>query len=305
MERQARFILVGFFLLLTISGLILFYNWITAANDVVNSEPRDIQFQGSVSGLSIGSDVRYLGVQIGRVSSITLSPSEAGRVDVAIESSKGLPAAEQLIAALEAQGITGLSIIELRDKQPGEASFPLASGVIAGYPSLLSRLSTSADDITASTAAVLTKINTLLSEENLTALSGTIAEAQTLTTNLAAASVQMEELVASVTRITAELEETLPDYRAMAISLDQEMVPAVVAAGNSLQDASDAVAEAVGTNQPQLRRLLQKDLPTLIGLTDDLARSLDGINQTMGNINDEPGAIFFGEQVREVEISLE
>jgi ABC-type transporter Mla subunit MlaD len=115
----------------------------------------------------------------------------------------------------------------------------------------------------------------------------------------------MEELVASVTRITAELEETLPDYRAMAISLDKEMVPAVVAAGNSLQDASDAVSEAVGTNQPQLRRLLQKDLPTLIGLTDDLARSLDGINQTMVNINDEPGAIFFGEQVREVEISLE
>lgn len=305
MERRARVIMVTLFLLVTAAAFLGFSRWINAPTETAETEPRAIQFQGSVSGLSVGSEARYLGVPVGRVSSIALAPSHMGRVDVVIEAQRALPPARQLVAALEAQGITGLSIIELSDRSAEDSLFAVAENVIPGVPSLIARLSDSADDITQTTDEVLEKINALLSDENLEALSKTVQQVDDMSANIANATGDLDTLVASLNRISAELELTLPDYQAMALSLDNDMVPAVVRAGEALTEASDAVADAVGSNQPQLQRLLQKDLPTLIGLTDELARSLNGINQTMGNINDEPGALLYGEQVPEVEISLE
>ncbi len=305
MERRARVIMVSIFLLVTAAALLGFFRWITASPEAEDSVPQLIQFDGSVSGLSIGSEARYLGVPIGRVSSIQLSPAASGRVDVIIDAQQVLPPPGQLVAALQPQGITGLSIIELSDRTAGDMLFEVPEGAIPGLPSLITRLSDSAGDITQSTDEVLAKINQLLSTENLDALSSTVQQVDEMSANIASATGDLDTLIASLNRISAELEQTLPDYQAMALSLNNEMVPAVVSAGNSLRDASDAVADAVGTNQAQLQRLLQKDLPTLMGLTDELARSLDGINQTIGNINDEPGALLFGQQVPEVEISLE
>ena len=58
MERRARLIMVTLFLLVTGTLFSVFYRWITAPTEAAETEPRAIQFQGSVSGLSIGSEAR-------------------------------------------------------------------------------------------------------------------------------------------------------------------------------------------------------------------------------------------------------
>ena len=99
-----------------------------------------------------------------------------------------------------------------------------------------------------------------------------------------------------------EIEQSLPDFQAVAVRLDQDVLPAVADAGRSLQRATDAVAGSIGENGEELSQLIEKELPTLIGMTDELAAALQEFNELLGNINEEPGALLYGEQVREVEI---
>ncbi|MCZ6831026.1 MAG: MlaD family protein [Gammaproteobacteria bacterium] len=305
MERNARIILVSVFLVLTVVAVWIFYDWINANANAIPLEERLVEFEGSVSGLSIGSDVRYLGVPVGRVSSIKLIPERAWRVDVMIGTRQRLPDSAQLVAILEGQGITGLSVIELRDRQPGEGEFEVPAGAIPGLPSVLSQLSNSAGSVTESAATVLARINLLLNQKTITNLQQSVEHIRVLTGNLAAASNQLGDLTSSITRVSRELEKTLPDYRAVAQRLNQDVAPAVVAAGNSIRAASDALTGSLGENGGQLSHLMNKELPTLIGMTDELALALQRLNQTLGNITDEPGSLLYGERLKEVEISLE
>ncbi len=305
MERNARIILVTTFVLLSLLALAGFYQWIKGPDPQKMGNELTILFDGSVSGLSIGSEVRYLGVPIGRVNDIALSREYPGRVDVSFGSREALPAVENIVALLEAQGITGLSVIELRERADETPGFEVPPGVIPGYPSLFSQLAGSAGRITSSVEHTLQRLDRLLSDQAAEDLGVTIAELRTLSENLATASTDIDELMTSAGRVSAELENTLPAFRSVAQRLDSEVLPTVTEAGRSLQSATDAVSNALGENGEEVQALLSEELPALVGLTDDLAGTLRELNRLLGNINAEPGALLYGESVREVEIDRE
>jgi phospholipid/cholesterol/gamma-HCH transport system substrate-binding protein len=305
MERNARIILVTTFVVITVLALIGFYRWIQGPDPEKIGTEIPILFDGSVSGLSIGSDVRYLGVPVGRVSAIGLSREFPGRVDVVFGTHEALPPPDTMVAVLEAQGITGLSIVELRERTDQTPGFEVPAGVIPGYPSLLSQLAGSAGRISHSVETTLGRINEMLDDETAENLGVTIRELRSLSTNLAAASGDIDELLASAARVSSELEQTLPEFRAVAQRLERDVLPTISDAGRSFQDATDTIATSVGENSDEIRQLLARDLPTLIGITDDLAGTLQELDELLGNINDEPGALLYGEQVREVEINRE
>ena len=302
MERNARIILVTTFIVIGVIALVAFYRWIQGPDPEKLGVDRAILFDGSVSGLSIGSEVRYLGVPIGRVSGISLSREFPGRVDVVFGTTEVLPPAERMVALLQAQGITGLSIIELRERSEEVPGFDVPDGVIPGYPSLFAQLAGSAGRISSSVEATLGRINDILNEDTAENLSVTIQELRYLSGNLATASENVDELLASAARIGSELEASLPEFRSTAQTLNREVLPTVNEAGRSLQQATDSVTVALGDNREALQQLISKDLPTLIGITDQLAETLRTLDHLLGSINEEPGALLYGERVREKEI---
>lgn len=302
MERNARFILVSTFVIITVLALLLFYRWIQGPDPKDMGVDTAILFDGSVSGLSIGSDVRYLGVPIGRVSGISLSREFPGRVDVKFATREVLPPVSDMVALLEAQGITGLSIIELRTKSADTPGFDVPAGIIPGYPSIFSQLAGSAGRITDAIESTLNRVNTVLDEDTAADLSATIGDLRVLSANLAGASTDFDQLISSATRISAELERTLPEFRSVALRLDRELLPTVNAAGLAVQRATATLASTIEDNRDEVQQLLAQDVPTLIGITNELAVALQELTSLLGNINDQPGALLYGEQVREVEI---
>ena len=186
MERRAQFLLVAIFLLVSIGGLIAFMRWISPESEV-SLDRRLVQFEGSVSGLSVGSEVRYLGVPVGRVLGIGLSAERVGRVDVWLGLDETLPASDQLVGLLEPQGITGLSLVELRDRETDAATIDVSAGVMPGQPSILSEVSDAALQIVQQTNETLTQVRAILSEQMLDNLEATAGEVRILTGNLARA----------------------------------------------------------------------------------------------------------------------
>ena len=219
--------------------------------------------------------------------------------------SEELPPADSMVAFLEAQGITGLSIIELRARSEESPGFEVPAGVIPGYPSLFSQIAGSAGRITRSVESTLARLDNLLSDETAEDLAASIQQLRRLSANLANATDDIDKLMASASRVSAELETTLPEFRQVARRLDREVLPAVAEAGRSLEAATSSVAQTLDGNREELDGLLQHELPTLVGLTDNLARTLAELDRLLGNINDEPGALLYGETVREVEILRE
>ncbi len=68
----------------------------------------------SVSGLDIGSQVKYLGLNVGNVRNIEIDPKDINRIIVTIAIEQGTPIKEDVRAEISTIGITGLKQIELR-----------------------------------------------------------------------------------------------------------------------------------------------------------------------------------------------
>ncbi len=111
--RLGVFIVVGTFLLIGIL-LLLSIDRFFKQKDIYYIKYKNV----SVSGLDIGSSVKYLGVRVGTVQDIRINPKNVGEIIVTIAVKKHTPIKQDVTANISAVGITGLKIIELRGGTP-------------------------------------------------------------------------------------------------------------------------------------------------------------------------------------------
>ncbi|MFT7128961.1 MAG: phospholipid/cholesterol/gamma-HCH transport system substrate-binding protein [Gammaproteobacteria bacterium] len=304
MERHARTIVVGAFVLLTIGGLFWFNHWISAGGISAQTTTHQIAIRGAVSGLSVGSEVRYLGVLVGRVSAITLSATKLGEVNVDFESDQLIPA-DKVLAQLEPQGITGLSVIELRLQSQADPGFLTDAGVIPGYPSLVTQLSAPASNIAGSVDSVMGKVENFMNDETMANLAESIKQLNYTTAKLASASDGLANLMQSVTQVTLELEDTIPTYRQVGVTLETQLLPAVQQVAIEFRNTAATANTILRKNGKDIDRLFEHDIPNIVGLTDELAQSLRSITELASGLNNEPTRLIYGKRVPELEISSE
>ncbi len=82
MDRDTNYVVVGAFVLLVIGMAVSFVYWYTDQKDKRTYQRYEIYYDGTVSGLTAGSPVRYLGVDVGKVARIMLDPKNRKRVEV-------------------------------------------------------------------------------------------------------------------------------------------------------------------------------------------------------------------------------
>ena len=108
MEREANYTAVGAFVLLVIGMAVAFVYWYSDGRNARSYERYEIYFEGSVSGLNVGSAVRYLGVDIGRVIALNIDRRSAARVQVIVGIDSAAPISDKTVAELSLLGVTGL-----------------------------------------------------------------------------------------------------------------------------------------------------------------------------------------------------
>jgi phospholipid/cholesterol/gamma-HCH transport system substrate-binding protein len=91
MEREANYTAVGAFVILVTAMAGLFVYWYSEGRDRRSYVSYEIYFQGSVTGLSEGGSVRYLGVEVGKVRRIRLDSRSADRVQIVAEIDQSAP----------------------------------------------------------------------------------------------------------------------------------------------------------------------------------------------------------------------
>src|SRR5580704_14566693 len=129
MDWDANYVAVGAFVLLVTAMALSFVLWYTNQHEKRIYLRYEIYFQGSVSGLTPGSPVRYLGVDVGKVSRIMIDPQQRNRVLVIADIEANTPIDPRTRASLSLQGITGLLYINLKQDRSASPSGVLADGL--------------------------------------------------------------------------------------------------------------------------------------------------------------------------------
>jgi phospholipid/cholesterol/gamma-HCH transport system substrate-binding protein len=112
MESDKHYFIEGLFVITLSIAAALFFVWLSRPGNRDDVLYR-IHFAESVSGLALGDPVKYLGVDVGTVKSMSIDPADPHQVQVEVKLRKDAPVKTDTKAALKIKGITGVNFIEL------------------------------------------------------------------------------------------------------------------------------------------------------------------------------------------------
>lgn len=202
MERDAKYATVALFTLGCVLAAVAFVWWYSGRGDRRDYDTYEIYFEGTVSGLSKGSPVRYLGVDVGRVTSLKVDKNDPRRVKIVADIDSTAPVSGATQAKLGLLGLTGLLYIDLEQDPSAPGIKRFAQG--EKYPVIASRKGTieasveRLPQILGQASEIMARIERVLADENVRSLGATLA-------HIEQASAQLPETMTDLRALTADL----------------------------------------------------------------------------------------------------
>src|SRR3990170_219342 len=197
METRARYALIGLVLLAVIAAGFGFVYWLENKGGFAQREVYQIKFQGSVSGLLVGSAVLFNGIRVGEVTGLGLNPDAPQDVIATIAVDRGTPVRTDTQVGIETQGLTGGAAVSLRG---GSSSAPLAT-TEGGAPPTLIAAPQAGQDWTQAARDAFQRVDQVLAE-NSVALNSAITNIDTFSDALARNSDKVDGILAGLERMT-------------------------------------------------------------------------------------------------------
>ena len=197
METRARYALIGLFMLAVIAASFAFVYWLENKGGFAQRETYQIKFQGSVSGLLIGSAVLFNGIRVGEVTGLGLDAGAPQDVIATIAVVRGTPIRADTDVSIETQGLTGGAAVALRG---GSSTAQLAAGE-AGAPPTLLATPQAGQDWTQAARDAFQRVDKVLAE-NSEALHSAITNIDTFAGALARNSDKVDGILAGIERMT-------------------------------------------------------------------------------------------------------
>jgi phospholipid/cholesterol/gamma-HCH transport system substrate-binding protein len=309
MERDARYATVAVFALACVAAAFAFIWWYSGRGDQREYQTYEIYFQGTVSGLSKGSPVRYLGVDVGRVTALGVDKLDAGRVKVVADIDSTAPISGATLAKLGLLGLTGLLYIDLQEDPDVPESRPLRQGVV--HPVIPARKGTieaSAErlpEILGQATSVLARIERVLSDENVRSLSQTMANLEQASGELPATmsearalATELRGISASTLELTSRLNQTLasaqPDLAAT--------LAAARVASEKLATTADGLERMLNANEGGLGRTAGASVAELQQLVVDARVASNEVRELARVLRERPSSVLFEPKAAGVEI---
>ena len=197
METRARYALIGLFMLAVILASFAFVYWLENKGGFGKQDIYQVRFQGSVSGLEVGSEVLFNGLRVGDVTKVSLSADRPQDVVATIAVVHNTPVRDDTAVTIETQGLTGGAAIALSG---GTSSSPLPASE-NGTPPMLLAAPDAGQDWTQAARDAFQQMNQVLSE-NSQSLNSAIKNIDTFAGALARNSDKVDGILAGIERLT-------------------------------------------------------------------------------------------------------
>ncbi len=309
MDRDANYVAVGAFVVLVIAMAASFVFWYTDQQDKRTYQRYEIYFQGTVSGLTAGSPVRYLGVDVGKVIRIQLDPRERKLVLVIADIDSSAPIDGRTLASLSLQGITGLLYIDLQQDKSTAQSGPLTQGqhypTIRSVPSDFDVLLSSLPALATQAIELADHFNQIFSDDNVRDLRETLHNARL-------ASERLPATLRSTQALVGELQAAVHEVHGAAVDLhaiEARAAPDIGAALTNVRVATDRLAATsqqldrfLAENEPGIARFTAQGLPEFEELLRESRSAAREFRDLSRSLKQNPSQLLYEQGYRGVEV---
>ena len=309
MDRDANYVAVGAFALLVIAMAVSFVYWYTDQRDKRSYQRYEIYFQGTVSGLSEGSPVRYLGVDVGKVVRLRLDPQQRKRVQVIADIDASAPIDGRTQASLSLQGVTGLLYIDLQQDKSGAVAGPLAQGqdfpIIRSAPSDFDVLLSSLPALATHAIELVDHFNQVFSDENVVTIHATLENARAASERLPGALRDIQALIVDMRKVSQEVQGAAVELHGLAAVAAPDIRAAVSnvrQVTSKLASVSNELDRFVTDNESGISRFTNQSLPEFEQLLRESRTAARDFRDLSRSLKQNPSQLLYEPNYRGVEL---
>jgi len=246
METKANYTIVGIFTLLVIAAAFGFVYWMAEYGRSGPTVELIVRIPGSANGLSVGSPVRFNGIQVGTVKTLSIDADDPRYSLAFTEVRADAPVYSSTKAVLEIQGLTGAAYIELSGGRNGDENI-LKRSLDTGKKAVLLADQSSVTNLLATADKILNRANDAVGDiQSFVAdargpLTDTARNADKFSKALADNSDNIDKFLASIgklsdtfTSVSGRLDSTLDAVEKLVRAVDAKKVNDVVANADRL-----------------------------------------------------------------------
>ena len=320
MPTRAQKIRLGIFFIIGSIALVVLIAVFTSQRLFQKKDIYYIAYEGiSVSGLDVGSAVKYLGIKVGSIENIQIDPTDVNRIIVEVALEPGTPIKKDARAAIASVGITGLKMVEIRGSS-NEAALLTPGKYIKPGTSITQQITGKAEVIAEKLESLLNNLHAFAQPENL----------QKITIMSEKAATAFDQMGSLLDENRIGIAQTVVSMRQISTRLDTTSQILLNAAGNF--DAilqSDTLVEILSNTRDISLKLRQANLLNLIKelgevihrtnrlliqIDHDLERgsldfstsmkllknTLQNLNETSRLIQDDPSVLIRGTKYKDI-----
>ncbi|CAK0770932.1 phospholipid/cholesterol/gamma-HCH transport system substrate-binding protein [Gammaproteobacteria bacterium] len=300
MQNRIGYAVVGLFVLLLGLAAVAVALWLAVGTtDKVHDIYRAYMSE-SVSGLNPEAPVKYRGVDVGRVASITLVPDNPELVELDLSLKRGTPIRRDTVAVLKTQGLTGIAYVELTGGSRNAEPLLSQNGnpaIIPTAPSLLERLDNAITTVLEKFEVLSENLAKVLAPENQNAITKSLVNLESITSAVAHHTGTIDQMFANV---GTTLDNTAKASNTLVPLLDslRRGTGAIELAARNLAKAGDQANLAVRDGHRSLTRFSQETLPEATALATELRELISTLKRFTEQLQRNPNSLIFGRRDR-------
>ena len=289
MDTRINFFKIGLFVIALIILLLITTFWLGKYGfEKKKFDEYTIYFKESVSGLNIGSSIKYKGFEVGNVKEIKINPNNSEEIQIDITIQKDTPIKDDNYAVLGNLGITGLKYIELKG---GSNNSTLLRANEKGVKVINSQISTltslvdSTTDITNELTMVLIQMKKLLADENIKTISQILDKTQNSMSN-------MEQFSLYLVNSEKKLDELLKNISTLT-KTGNKSFETIQASANSFKELSNEMLQESKKGTFDINSMSKESFDKLNIVLNSLDATLLQTQTLIDNLNQSPSDILF------------
>jgi phospholipid/cholesterol/gamma-HCH transport system substrate-binding protein len=298
-------VLMGIFLMLGFSY------WLLQPKSEQEIRQYHINFDESVLGLNIDAPVKYRGISVGKVVSLEINPQNSEQVLVTISILKSTPIKTDTVAQLTAQGITGLSYINLSLGSDTSSELKVIKGnelpIIMTQPSFFENFEASLGSMSTKISSTLTQTEKLLNDDNQKQISlllkRTAGFMERLEKSLDDETIShFQSSVKNIDSITAKVDNIVPKVDAFIDkSVDWEnkiagSFDSIMQSYVGIRSSMDEIKRAIASGEFNIKDIAEGVVPTVNNTLLEMQELMIRIDSVMQSYERSPGDVIFKQE---------
>ncbi|WP_462316964.1 MlaD family protein [Marinilabilia sp.] len=285
MDNHSKKVRLGIFIVISSTLLLFLIVYFTARELFQKTDTYYVAFQDvSVSGMEVGSTVKYLGINVGTISDIRINPKDITSIVLELSLKSGTPIKEDSKADIVSMGITGMKAIEIRGGT-NEADLLSPGSYIQPGGSLSSEITGKAEVIAEKVENVLNNLLVITHPDTLSKITRTLSKYGKLAS----------DADRTLLRLDTVIHQNQDEFRA-TIKNAHQISESVLASSQAIEKTisrvdqmvrSDSVSDIIGNARDISEKLKESNLTQLIeNLAGVVQRTQDLLIKVDDDINE-------------------